>query len=427
MSQSSPSKTFPPKVEAALGALRRGEFIILVDSEDRENEGDLVLAAQFATPEKVNFLIRQACGLVCLALEAEQVDRLGLPLMVSKNQSPRSTAFTVSIEAAHGVTTGISAADRAHTIQVASNPQSNFKDVVSPGHIFPLRAVPGGVRARAGHTEGSIELCKLAGLPPAAVICEIINEDGTMARRSDLERFSQRFGIPVVSIEELIESLGPVESAEAAVSKETPPLLESPWAKLPTRDAVWKVRSFRNVESGVEHLWMATHPEVAVDSKNLNSAPLVRLHSECLTGDSLGSLRCDCGSQLRLAQEKILAAQIGGALLYLRNHEGRGIGLFQKVCAYALQDQGLDTVQANEAMGFQADARSYDDAAQMLKQMGWNQIRLLTNNPAKVQALVSRGIEVLDRVPLRSGRTPDNEYYLQTKQFKFNHDLGVDS
>jgi 3,4-dihydroxy 2-butanone 4-phosphate synthase/GTP cyclohydrolase II len=419
------TKNLTPAILTALEALQRGEFVILVDSEDRENEGDLVLAAEFATADKINFLIRQACGLVCLALESEQVDRLGLPPMVAENLSPRTTAFTVSIEAAQGVTTGISAQDRAHTIRVAADPRSGRTDVVAPGHIFPLRAVPGGVLQRAGHTEGSIELCKLAGLNGAAVICEIVNEDGTMARRPDLEQFAKKFKIPIVAIEDLISA-----SEFAASSIARLPALEN-----------FLVQSFRNELTQTEHLAVftpklgkpvakaeATHTPLQCEgdpAAGSSSAPLVRVHSECLTGDVFASKRCDCGPQLGLALDRIVADPTGGIVVYLRGHEGRGIGLFNKINAYALQDQGFDTVEANEKLGFEADLREYRDAAKILIQMGVRRVRLLTNNPRKVEALRSYGIEVVEQVSLQTTQTPENATYLRTKVEKFQHQIGL--
>jgi 3,4-dihydroxy 2-butanone 4-phosphate synthase/GTP cyclohydrolase II len=402
------------RLDSAIEALKRGDMVILIDSEDRENEGDLVLAAQFATPEKINFLIRQACGLVCLALESEQVDRLGLPLMTTENGSPRKTAFTVSVEAARGVSTGISAADRATTILTAADPTSTRKDLVTPGHVFPLKAAPGGVLERAGHTEGSIELCKLAGLTPAAVICEIINEDGSMARRPDLDRFSERFNIPIVTIEELIR-----HQVKAASSMQ-----ESRSALFPNRHAPqdgrsWRIRSFRNRITGAEHALVDLRPAVSGTGE-----PLVRIHSECLTGDALGSLRCDCGFQLEQAMEQISKDPAGGAIVYLNNHEGRGIGLWNKIEAYALQDQGRDTLEANVDLGFLPDARDYQDAAQILALVQWQRIRLITRNPMKSEDLERYGIEVVERVALPMRVTPENQRYLQTKRERFHHDLG---
>jgi 3,4-dihydroxy 2-butanone 4-phosphate synthase/GTP cyclohydrolase II len=401
------------RLESAIEALKRGEMVILVDSEDRENEGDLVLAAEFATPEKINFFIRQACGLVCLALEPAQVERLGLPLMVPENESPRKTAFTVSIEAASGVSTGISAADRAHTIRVASDPSSSRKDVVAPGHIFPLRAAEGGVMERQGHTEGSIELCRLAGLLPAAVICEIINEDGSMARKPDLDRFSKAHNIPIVTIEDLIQHR--VRQADW--------LIESQSARFPHRHArsdrqEWRISSFRNTVTGIEHALIYT---VGFEK---SPGPMIRIHSECLTGDALGSLRCDCGFQLENSLRQISESPGGGAVIYLKNQEGRGIGLWNKLEAYALQDQGLDTLDANLKLGFLADERHYQDAAGILIAKGVREIRLLTNNPSKIQELQVFGIEVADRVPLEMEALPENRDYLKTKRDRFHHQLG---
>jgi 3,4-dihydroxy 2-butanone 4-phosphate synthase/GTP cyclohydrolase II len=405
------TSVFTPRLQAAIEALRKGEMVILVDSEDRENEGDLVLAAQFATAENVNFLIRKACGLVCLALEADQVDRLGLPPMVQDNQTERKTAFTVSIEAATGISTGISAQDRAHTIQVAANPASTRKDIIAPGHVFPLRAAPGGVLERAGHTEGSIELCKLAGLQPAAVICEIMNEDGTMARRSDLDQFAKTYQIPIVTIDELIaHQIEHQHYLEGSAS-----------AQFPSRNSVegghsFQIRSFKNPFTHAEHSVVFT------DHVGMN--PLVRIHSECLTGDALGSLRCDCGDQLRLSMQMISANLDGGAVIYLKNHEGRGIGLWNKIEAYALQDQGKDTLEANLALGFHADQRRYHEAVTILKMMNWTRVRLMTNNPEKVRELESFGIEVVERVPVITDAHPANSKYLETKREKFNHWIG---
>jgi 3,4-dihydroxy 2-butanone 4-phosphate synthase/GTP cyclohydrolase II len=402
------------KLDVAIEALKRGDMVILVDSEDRENEGDLVLAAQFANAEKINFLIRQACGLVCLALEAEQVERLALPPMVQENASPRKTAFTVSIEAARGVSTGISAADRAHTILTASNPAATREDLVSPGHIFPLKAVRGGVLERAGHTEGSIELCKLAGLLPSAVICEIINEDGSMARKPDLERFSERFGIPIVTIEDLIR-----HQISCADWMDRSRSADFPNRHIPDDGRSWKISSFRNRITGAEHALIELPPKEGSDG-----SPLVRIHSECLTGDALGSLRCDCGFQLDQALERITADPAGGAVVYLKNHEGRGIGLFNKIEAYALQDAGRDTFDANLDLGFQPDERNYWDAVKILTSAGMTRIRLMTHNPAKARQLAEFGIRVDERVQLDARVTPENRRYLQTKRDRFSHDLG---
>jgi len=400
-----------PRIKVAIEALQKGEMVILIDSEDRENEGDLVLAAQFATPEKINFLIRKACGLVCLALESDQVDRLGLPPMVQDNQTERKTAFTVSIEAAHGISTGISAADRAHTIRVAADPKSTRKDIISPGHIFPLRAARGGVLERNGHTEGSIELCKMAGLTPAAVICEIMNEDGTMARKSDLNAFAQTYHIPIVTIEEMVAYRTHTENW----------LLASDVARFPNRYTAagaqdFMIQSYRNPFTNAEHS--------VVFSKALGPKPLVRIHSECLTGDALGSFRCDCGEQLRYSMDAIAKNADGGVIVYLKNQEGRGIGFWNKIQSYALQDQGKDTHEANVELGFHPDPRHYHEAAKILLMMGLDSVRLLTNNPEKMDELKAFGVEVTERVSVEVAANPENSKYLQTKRDKFHHLIG---
>jgi len=400
-----------PRIKAAIETLQKGELVILVDSEDRENEGDLVLAAQFATPEKINFLIRKACGLVCLALESDQVDRLGLPPMVQNNQTERKTAFTVSIEAAHGISTGISAADRAHTIRVAADPRSTAKDVISPGHIFPLRAARGGVLERNGHTEGSIELCKMAGLTPAAVICEIMNEDGTMARSSDLKEFAKTHNIPIVTIEEMVAYRSHAENWLEA----------SEVARFPTKYTATEaqdflIQSYRNPFTSAEHSVIFT--------KKLGTKALVRIHSECLTGDALGSLRCDCGEQLRYSMNAIAKNADGGVIVYLKNQEGRGIGFWNKIQSYALQDQGKDTHEANVELGFHPDPRHYHEAAKILLMMGLRSVRLLTNNPEKIEELAAFGVQVTERVSVDLGSNPENAKYLQTKRDKFNHLIG---
>jgi 3,4-dihydroxy 2-butanone 4-phosphate synthase/GTP cyclohydrolase II len=408
------SPQFSARLKTAIEALQNGELVILIDSEDRENEGDLVLAAQFATAEKINFLIRQACGLVCLSLEAEHVDRLGLPPMVQNNGTPRKTAFTVSIEAAVGVSTGISPQDRAHTIRVASDPKATRADIVSPGHIFPLRAAPGGVIERAGHTEGSIELCKLAGLLPAAVICEIINEDGSMARKPDLDQFSKKFNIPMCTIEELIAYRTMNEKwMKPSHQAKFPSRYSSLQASVPAQGL--SIQSFKNVFTGDEHAVIAT--------QSFGEIPLVRIHSECLTGDALGSLRCDCGLQLETSIQKITHDAQGGAVVYLKNQEGRGIGLWNKIEAYALQDQGKDTIEANLELGFHPDLRHYHEAAKMLLELGLRKIRLLTNNPQKTAALARYGIEIVEQVSLEAPVVPENKKYLETKREKFHHSL----
>lgn len=403
-----------PAVKRALEQLKNGRMVILVDDEDRENEGDLVLAAEFATAENINFIARYGRGLICLALEGKRVDELRLPMMAAVNRANRSTAFTISIEAREGISTGISAADRATTIRVASDPQKGANDIVSPGHIFPLRSAEGGVLVRAGHTEGSVDLCRLAGLRPAAVICEIMNEDGTMARGPDLREFAARHDMPILTIKELIEHRMSRESLieEVAVSK-LPSLYAGSVGE-------FKLHAFRSKVDGTEHLAM-----VSTTGGKLENPALVRVHSECLTGDALGSLRCDCGAQLQAALKQI-AESGNGVLVYMRQHEGRGIGLANKIRAYALQDQGLDTVEANRHLGFQADLRHYGMGAQILRHLGVTDMRLLTNNPRKVVSLEGFGLNIAEQVPIEMAANPANLSYLRTKRDKLGHRLKVE-
>jgi 3,4-dihydroxy 2-butanone 4-phosphate synthase/GTP cyclohydrolase II len=397
------------RLSDAIASLTAGLPIILVDDEDRENEGDVVLAAEFATGEWINFMAGQARGLICLAMDGGLVDRLGLPPMVADNRTSRKTAFTVSIEARTGVTTGISAFDRARTIQAAVSPAAVPGDIVSPGHVFPLRAVAGGVLARAGHTEGSVDLTRIAGLVPAAVICEVMNEDGRMARLADLEIFAARHGIPMLSIAEIAahrmatETLVEVAAAGRLPSAYAPGGLE--------------VRAFRSLVDGAEHL--------ALINGEPRDGTLVRIHSECLTGDALGSLRCDCGAQLQRAL-RLIGDSDSGVLIYLRGHEGRGLGLANKIRAYALQDDGLDTVEANHALGFAADPRDYGAAAQILKTLGLSRVRLLSNNPRKAAGLGAFGVEVTEEIPIVIAPNRHNSAYLATKRDKLGHRLAAD-
>lgn len=392
--------------EELINEIRCGRMVVLIDDEDRENEGDLVLSADFVTPETINFMVKEARGLVCLSLTHEQIERLGIPQMVSEdsNLSPNKTAFTVSIEASKGISTGISAADRAHTIRIASRLDAKPSDVITPGHIFPIRAKDGGVLKRAGHTEGSIDLCKLAGLSPAAVICEVMNDDGTMARVGDLRIFAKKHNLKIGTIVDLIRYRLENESLVEEVAN----------ARLPNRfGEAFKVKAFRSLLDGTEHVVLQLG-DIAQ-----GEPCLVRVHSECMTGDVFGSTRCDCGPQLHKAMEMI-TNEGRGAILYLRQ-EGRGIGLVNKLRAYALQDSGLDTVEANLHLGFPPDSRDYGIGAQILRAIGLKKIRLLTNNESKRVGLKGYGIEVVGRVPLVVATHANNAAYMQVKKEKMGH------
>ncbi len=396
--------------EEAIERIRNGEMIILVDDEDRENEGDLTIAAQFVTPEIINFMATHARGLICLPLDPQWVDRLELPLMTKRNESGFGTNFTVSVEARRGVTTGISAADRAATVQAAVADNAKPEDLVSPGHMFPLRAQKGGVLVRAGQTEGSVDLAALAGLKPAAVICEVLRDDGTMARMPDLMLFAEKHNLHIATIKDLIRYR--MQRGLLAIK----PLAE---ADLPTRYGHFKVIAFESDVHNSPHLALVKG-EISPDKP-----VLVRVHSECLTGDILGSLRCDCGPQLAAAM--CMVEQEGcGVILYMRQ-EGRGIGLASKLQAYALQDQGLDTVEANHKLGFKADLRDYGIGAQILVHLGVRKMRLMTNNPTKIVGLQGYGLEIVERVPLESGSCEYNDKYLHTKKEKMGHMLHFDS
>ncbi len=393
----------------ALAAIRNGDSVVVVDDENRENEGDLICAAQFATPEQINFMATEARGLICLAMEGERLDALDLPLMVDRNTDSNQTAFTVSVDAGpeNGVSTGISADDRARTIQVAIHPHTRARDLRRPGHIFPLRAKQGGVLKRAGHTEAAIDLARLAGLYPAGVICEIQNSDGSMARLPQLAAYAQRHGLRLISIADLI---GYRLDTERFVRRQAE-------ADLPSDFGSFRAIGYRNELDGSEHVAIVKgHPAQA------QGPVLVRVHSECLTGDAFGSLRCDCRPQLEAALRMIEAAG-EGVVVYLRQ-EGRGIGLINKLKAYSLQDGGLDTVEANERLGFAADLRNYGVGAQILSDLGVQRLRLITNNPRKIAGLGGYGLRVEDRVPLVIDPGNYNAAYLQTKRIKLGHLLG---
>jgi 3,4-dihydroxy 2-butanone 4-phosphate synthase/GTP cyclohydrolase II len=392
-------------IEEAIEDIRQGKLVVVVDAADRENEGDLTIAAQFATPEAVNFMTKEARGLICLCLTEERCDELGLRQMTERNETPLGTAFTVSVEAREGVTTGISAPDRSRTIQVAVDPKAKADDLVQPGHVFPLRARNGGVLVRAGQTEAAVDLARLAGLIPAGVVCEIMNEDGTMARVPDLIPYCRRHGLKLVTVADLIEYR---RRHEQLVERMTT-------VQLPSAYGDFTAVAFREKLTGKHH--------VALVKGDVSGAEnvLVRVHSECLTGDVFHSLRCDCGEQLEQALAQI-GAEERGVLLYMAQ-EGRGIGLLNKLRAYELQENGLDTVEANLELGFQPDMRDYGIGNQILADLGLSTVRLLTNNPKKIVGIEGFGITVVDTVPIETAPTAENARYLATKRDKLGHKL----
>jgi 3,4-dihydroxy 2-butanone 4-phosphate synthase / GTP cyclohydrolase II len=391
------------QIEEIIEDIKAGKMVIVCDDEDRENEGDLTMAAELVTPEDINFMATHGRGLICLPMGEEMLDHLEIPQMITHNSSRMGTAFTVSIEAKDGVSTGISAADRAHTCRVAVDEATDPEDLVMPGHVFPLRARPGGVLQRAGQTEAAVDLSRMAGLKPAGVICEIMKEDGTMARVPDLEKFSAEHGVKMVTVAQIIEYRRTYETlVKCAVE-----------TKLPTPFGEFRLRAYENEIDDLTHLAIIMGEPEGKDDV------LVRVHSACLTGDALHSLRCDCGSQLEAAMRAV-AAEGEGVIVYMQQ-EGRGIGLLNKMKAYHLQDEGLDTVEANQRLGLAPDLRDYGIGAQILKDLGLRRIRFMTNNLTKVVGLQGFGLEIVERVPIEIPPNGHNERYLKTKREKLNH------
>jgi 3,4-dihydroxy 2-butanone 4-phosphate synthase/GTP cyclohydrolase II len=393
-------------VEQAVADIAAGRAVVVVDDEDRENEGDLVFAAGKATPELMGFMIRWTSGFVCVAVEGATLDRLHIPLMTPHNRERMRTAYTVSVDARDGITTGISAADRCHTVRVLADSATESYELVQPGHILPLRYRDGGVLARPGHTEASVDLARLAGLTPAGVLCEIVNDDGSMMRAPVLRRFADAHGLTMISIADLIRFRRRRESQVVRLAQ----------TRLPTAHGIFRAHAYRDVVTGSEHVALVLG-DVA------DGAPvLARVHSECLTGDTFGSLRCDCGPQLRAAMAAVTVER-RGVVVYLRGHEGRGIGLAHKLRAYELQDAGRDTIDANLDLGLPADARDYGTGAQILADLGVRSLRLMTNNPAKLAGLEGYGLRIVDRVPLPVHPHPENIRYLRTKRDRMGHTL----
>ncbi|MGH2749034.1 MAG: bifunctional 3,4-dihydroxy-2-butanone-4-phosphate synthase/GTP cyclohydrolase II [Actinomycetota bacterium] len=390
-------------IEDAIADIKAGRVVIVVDDEARENEGDVIVAAEKVTPNLITFMVRYGSGIICVPLEAERLEELHLPLMAPNPSDPLGTAFTISVDAAKGTTTGISAADRAATVRTLIDPEARPNHLARPGHIFPLRYTPGGVLQRAGHTEAAVDLARLAGLYPAGVLCEVVNEDGTMARMADLERFGRAHGLKIVSIADLIAYRRRSEKLIHRVTE----------ARIPTEHGTFAAIGYESHDG-------RTHVALVKGSPAGKENVLVRVHSECFTGDVLGSIRCDCGTQLQDAIRHV-AEEGEGVIVYIRGHEGRGIGLRHKLEAYALQDGGLDTVEANVELGFSPDARDYGVGAQILVDLGISTMRLLTNNPTKRAGLEGYGLEIVERVPLQRDPTPENRRYLKTKRDKLGH------
>jgi len=391
-------------VPEAVDYIKKGKMVVIVDDEDRENEGDLMIASEKITPEAVNFMAKHARGLICVSLSEERSGELELPLMVKKNTATFETPFTVSVDARKNTTTGISAFDRAETIKCLIDPATKPDDLLKPGHIFPLRARKGGVLVRAGQTEASFDLAKIAGLNPSGVICEVMKDDGTMARMPDLIEFSREFDIPIITIEEIIKYRIQKDTLVEKVAE----------ANLPTRWGDFKIKVF------VDEINQETHIALVNGDLNSDEPTLVRVHSQCLTGDTFGSLKCDCGNQLHSAM-KMIAEEGRGVVLYLLNQEGGGIGLISKIKAYRLQEHGLDTIEANIELGFKPDQRDYGIGAQILRSLGLNRLRIITNNPTKYIALSGYGLEIVERVPIEVGFHKENMHYMKTKKEKMGH------
>jgi 3,4-dihydroxy 2-butanone 4-phosphate synthase/GTP cyclohydrolase II len=396
-------------IENAIDAIARGEAVVVVDDANRENEGDLIIAAEKTTPDTMAFMVRHTSGVICMPLEGTRLDELQLPMMVAENTTAYRTAFTVSVDAKRGTTTGISAADRTTTVHALIAAETRPDDLARPGHIFPLRYREGGVLKRAGHTEAAVDLARLAGLSPAGVLAEVVNDDGTMSRLPELERFAAEHGLAMISIADLIRYRRHREKLVRRISE----------ARIPTKYGEFTAYVFESLLDGTEHMAFV-RGEVAGKSN-----VLVRVHSECLTGDVFGSIRCDCGLQLDLALERV-AEEDEGVIVYLRGHEGRGIGLGHKLRAYTLQDQGRDTVEANVELGFPIDSREYGIGSQILVDLGITTMRVMTNNPAKYGGLEGYGLEIVERVPLRSRPTDENIAYLRAKQEKMGHLLEIE-